>query len=230
MGTTMGISGFSAITPSALTDLSEFIGQPAAVSNVADGDDGEAAFALLYNEALEVSAGQEFEITKENRAALGLKPIPGKSRTTAAISSMGQSTSRIDQPPHSATPPDSADVLDKNRLADWMDAHALARSSHHCAMFCRQGLQAAGLNTEDRPGNAGDYGPFLLRHGARLVPVEGYTPQVGDTVVFDKTEQHPNGHIEMYDGRQWVSDFLQHGFSPYRDAAGTPPFRIYRLS
>jgi len=130
------------------------------------------------------------------------------------------------------TPSSSAGGVDKSKLSDWMDAHALSHSIHHCAMYCRLGMEAAGLNTGDRPesGDAGDYGPFLLRHGAQTVPQDSYVPQVGDVVVFDKTDQHPNGHIEMYDGRQWVSDFKQHSFSPYRDATSTPPFTIYRLA
>jgi hypothetical protein len=128
--------------------------------------------------------------------------------------------------------PNSAGVLNKSQLSDWMDAHALSRSSHHCAMFCRLGMEAAGMNTADRPlsGDAGDYGPFLLKHGAQTVPEDSYVPQVGDVVVFNKTGQHPNGHIEMYDGHLWVSDFKQQTFSPYRDAMSTPPFTIYRLS
>jgi len=99
-------------------------------------------------------------------------------------------------------------------------------------MYCRLGMEAAGLNTEDRPqsGDAGDYGPFLLRHGAQIVSQDSYSPQVGDVAVFDKTAEHPNGHIEMYDGHHWVSDFMQHTFSPYRDAANSPPYTIYRLA
>jgi hypothetical protein len=126
----------------------------------------------------------------------------------------------------------SAGVLNKSQLSEWMDAHALSRSSHHCAMYCRLGMEAAGLSTADRPqsGDAGDYGPFLLKHGAQTVAQQSYAPQVGDVVVFDKTGQHPNGHIEMYDGHHWVSDFMQNSFSPYRDANSTPPFTIYRLT
>ena len=122
--------------------------------------------------------------------------------------------------------------LNTSPLAEWMDAHALARSSHHCAMYCRLGMEAGGLATEDRPrsGDAGDYGPFLMRHGAQVVPQDSYIPQVGDVAVFNKTVQHPSGHIEMFDGNNWVSDFMQHSFSPYRDASSTPPFTIYRLS
>jgi hypothetical protein len=134
--------------------------------------------------------------------------------------------------PDFVSQPDKSGVLNKSQLSEWMDAHALTRSSHHCAMYCRLGLEAAGLNTADRPqsGDAGDYGPFLLRHGAQVVPQDSYVPQVGDVVVFDKTSQHPYGHIEMYDGHRWVSDFMQNNFSPYRDAESTPPFTIYRLA
>jgi hypothetical protein len=126
----------------------------------------------------------------------------------------------------------AAGALDKSELSDWMDAHALTRSSHHCALYCRLGMEAAGLNTADRPqsGDAGDYGPFLLRHGAQAISQDSYVPQVGDVVVFDKTSQHPFGHIEMYDGHRWVSDFMQHSLSPYRDSNSAPPFTIYRIA
>ena len=131
-----------------------------------------------------------------------------------------------------ATMSNTTGVFNKSQLSVWMDAHALSRSSHHCAMYCRLGMEAAGLNTGDRPqsGDAGDYGPFLLRHGAQTVPQDAYTPQVGDVVVFDKTALHPHGHIEMYDGQHWVSDFKQRSFSPYYDANSSSPFTIYRLT
>jgi len=167
-----------------------------------------------------------------------VEPARTRGAETAALRAYTKAQKSEDsgQPPgpdgRVAAPLNSGGILNKSELSDWMDAHALSRSSHHCAMYCRLGMEAAGLNTGDRPqsGDAGDYGPFLLRHGAQTVPVDSYVPQVGDVVVFDKTGQHPNGHIEMYDGHQWVSDFMQHSFSPYRDAMTTPPFTIYRLS
>jgi hypothetical protein len=131
-----------------------------------------------------------------------------------------------------AAEPKVAGAINKGELSDWMDAHALTRSSHRCAMYCRMGMEAAGLSTADRPlsGDAGDYGPFLIRHGAKIVPQISYVPQAGDVAVFDKTSEHPFGHIQMYDGHQWVSDFVQHGMSPYRDASSTPPYTIYRFA
>jgi hypothetical protein len=155
---------------------------------------------------------------------------------SAALGTKAQET---ECPPQSASPgvilaPQTsvAGAIDKGELSNWMDAHALTRSSHRCAMYCRMGLEAAGLSTADRPqsGDAGDYGPYLLRHGAQTVSPNSYVPKVGDVVVFDKTSEHPFGHIQTYDGHHWVSDFVQHGMSPYSNANTTPPCTIYRFA
>jgi type VI secretion system secreted protein VgrG len=51
-------------------------------------------------------------------------------------------------------------------------------------------------------------------------------PEKGDVVVFDsfqgKNEYHQHGHIQMYNGSQWISDFKQAGFWAGRD------YRIYK--
>jgi hypothetical protein len=119
-----------------------------------------------------------------------------------------------------------------HRVISWLDSHAHLHSTHHCAAALRQAMQAAGIETEDRPssGVAGDYGPFLLRHGAQVVETDSYEPHVGDIAVFDKSGDHPAGHIQVFNGQHWVSDFVQQGFSPYRDQASTPPVTVYRLS
>jgi hypothetical protein len=97
----------------------------------------------------------------------------------------------------------------------------------------REAFEAAGISTADRPtsGAAGDYGPYLIRHGAQVVEAnESYRPKLGDTAVFERNSEHPFGHIEVFDGERWVSDFRQNGFSPYGDPATTPAFHVYRLS
>jgi hypothetical protein len=119
-----------------------------------------------------------------------------------------------------------------HRLITWLDAHAHLHSLHECAASVRHAMEAAGISTGDRPasGDAGDYGPFLLRHGAQVIPREAYEPKAGDIAVFDRTGDHPAGHIQVFDGEHWVSDFVQHGFSPYGDAASTPNVTVYRMS
>jgi len=200
------------------------------------GQDSNAEFALGSQGAANYASSMERFLSKGKEAQV--EPIRAQGAGIEAAAPFGRAQQSGDRGQASGLNDDigatsnSGGILNKSQLSDWMDAHALSRSSHHCAMYCRLGMEAAGLNTGDRPqsGDVGDYGPFLLRHGAQTVPVDSYVPQVGDVVVFDKTGQHPYGHIEMYDGHQWVSDFMQQSFSPYRDAASTPPFTIYRLS
>ena len=210
--------------------------QPAPGSNVVNGNGSGAAFALLFAEVLAIS--EEFGdeagksaltpafanyVNPSSPSSRAYLPPPAQKMTNSVI---------VPDVDPDLSAPHLAAGLNREKLANWMDANALAYSSHHCALFCRLGMEAGGMSTVDRPlsGDAGDYGPFLLRHGAHVVPLNLYTPQVGDTVIFDKTAQHPNGHMEMYDGQHWVSDFMQHRFSPYRDAASMPSFTIYRLT
>lgn len=108
-----------------------------------------------------------------------------------------------------------------------MDEHAGKASTERCAAYCRKGLEAGGLDTSGHPVDAGDYGPFLLKKGASVVSPAGYKPEKGDVSVFSKNQSHRYGHIEIFDGKQWVSDFKQNNFSPYR--SNTPPVTIYRF-
>lgn len=80
-------------------------------------------------------------------------------------------------------------------------------------------LEAAGLGHIADNGSSGSYPPV------------GYIPRKGDVVVMQPTSdpQHPEGHIAMYDGKQWVSDFKQQDFWPgpgYRKER--PGYVIYR--
>ena len=131
--------------------------------------------------------------------------------------------------PRAIEPPPPSGI---HRLISWLDEHAHLHSSHRCAASVRHAMEAAGIPTADRPvsGDAGDYGPFLVRHGAQIVSQPSWQPQAGDIAVFDRTADHPAGHIQVFDGQHWVSDFVQHSFSPYRDQASTPPVTVYRLS
>lgn len=78
-----------------------------------------------------------------------------------------------------------------------------------------------------RTGLAKDYGSSLV--GAGFYEVHG-DPQPGDVVVIQATGAHTAGHMAMFDGQIWISDFRQlHGFYPgpeYR--IHRPAYKIYR--
>ena len=62
------------------------------------------------------------------------------------------------------------------------------------------------------------------------VASQGYQPQKGDVVVIQSyAGGDPNGHVAMYDGTTWISDFRQRdmwGGPGYREKM--PPYVIYR--
>jgi hypothetical protein len=119
--------------------------------------------------------------------------------------------------------------LDKKRFAKYMlDTWGKegSKSQHACAHAVQLGLHAGGFDTSGRPQQSKTshdwacfYGPFLRVLGAAIVDRDGYVgsgEQVGDVVVFQAVKGHSAaGHIEMWDGNEWVSDFRQNHFSPY---------------
>ncbi len=49
-------------------------------------------------------------------------------------------------------------------------------------------------------------------------------PQKGDIYVQDRTKTHEDGHIVIYNGTNWVSDFIQNSDNVYRNDPGTKYF------
>jgi RHS repeat-associated protein len=117
--------------------------------------------------------------------------------------------------------------IDKDAIVNYADQHAAKGSLRECATYCRKAFEAGGVDTKGHPIDAKDWGPTLLKNGAAVVSQDGYTPQKADVAVFAGNDAHPSGHITIYDGKQWVSDFKQRNMSPY--GTSTPPVTIYRF-
>ncbi|MCL9643794.1 MULTISPECIES: hypothetical protein [Rahnella] len=106
--------------------------------------------------------------------------------------------------------------------------HASGGSLSRCAEYTRQAIEAGGT-TLDRTANAKDYGAPLERAGFRELP-RGSTLQPGDVAIIQPyTGGNPSGHMTMFDGTTWYSDFRQRTMYPgggYRRAQ--PAYKIYR--
>ncbi len=111
-----------------------------------------------------------------------------------------------------------------------LDTNAKSASVHRCARFVRLAINAGGIKTPNNPVSAKDYKGYLNELGFKEVNQEDYKPQKGDIVVFQPAKGgSKHGHIQMYNGKQWVSDFRQNGFWPgsrYRNSK--PQYTIYR--
>jgi hypothetical protein len=139
----------------------------------------------------------------------------------------------------SVAPPIRYDGFDMDRAITALDQNASKNqaATGWCAQYLRQALEAGGFDTRGHPESAYGYGDFLTKRGA--VPVasspdastpQNYTPQAGDIAVFANGNGHDNGHVQMYDGNGWVSDWHQQApYSPFRKPETTTPSIVYRL-
>jgi hypothetical protein len=92
----------------------------------------------------------------------------------------------------------------------------------------RKAVEAGGAHLIHHT-SAKDYGDSLERVGFRAL--SGAANFVaGDVVVVHAMTGHPHGHMAMFNGHIWVSDFKQsHGLYPgpsYRKTK--PPYTVYR--
>lgn len=119
---------------------------------------------------------------------------------------------------------------DAQAAADFASTHAHAHSTGNCARYVRRAIEAGGAQLT-RTNFAKDYGPALA--GAGFQPAPSGPAHKGDVAVIQPAPGHPDGHMAIFNGNTWVSDFRQRpgpqGFYPgdaYRKAK--PAYTIYR--
>ena len=121
-------------------------------------------------------------------------------------------------------------LFDKTKFAETLNANAESGSTGRCANFVRRALEAAGLNTTGHPLYAKDWGPTLERMAFKAVPKDqSYVATIGDVVVLQPPKDRKEGHIAGFDGKKWISDFVQTDMwagPAYRKEQ--PPYEIYR--
>lgn len=128
--------------------------------------------------------------------------------------------------------------LDVDAALKHANREAEDNSIRKCAQYVRQALEAGGfyINPNDRPDLAKDYGPHLEKAGFHRLsprPRPDYDAQKGDVVVIQShTEVSRAGHIAIFNGKHWVSDFVQEhdktiwpgpGYRKYK-----PDYEVYR--
>ena len=111
-----------------------------------------------------------------------------------------------------------------------LNKSAQPASVGRCARYTREAIEAGGLLL-NRTLFAKDYGPLLEAAGFRKVsePAIGDF-RAGDVVVIEGFAAAPEGHMAMFNGQSWVSDFVQREIYPgpaYR--SNKPSYTIYRI-
>lgn|GEM_PF-3716485 len=126
---------------------------------------------------------------------------------------------------------ETAKTMNKDQIDQFiliLNQQAEQKSTAHCATYVRKAIQKTiHSNNIGHPRSAKDYAPCLLKLGFnKQEKTTGYVPQKGDIVVFQASSKSNNGHIQVYNGQTWVSDFLQHN----KDIYPGPSYREEKIA
>ena len=101
------------------------------------------------------------------------------------------------------------------KAAEYVTKNAENKSVGLCAKYVRKAIVAGGIPLY-QGGNAWSY--------KYLLPILGFKEtedvndkKVGDIVVFQPIGKRYFGHIAMWNGRQWISDFKQRSIIVHSD-------------
>jgi hypothetical protein len=113
---------------------------------------------------------------------------------------------------------------DIDKAVNYVIANAASKSLSACALYIRKAINAGGIS-----GSWGDAWEYIS-----ALPNIGFTDlgkidsfEKGDIVVFNKTGGRKYGHISMWTGSQWVSDFKQNSIIVHSDYNGKD-YHIFR--
>lgn len=126
--------------------------------------------------------------------------------------------------------------IDIERFAKHLRTHADSTPPGHgkCGEYVRKALQAGGahFNEYSPPRYGRLYGLTLERLGFHEITVEdpdNFSFICGDVMVMEPHKDSIAGHVAGYDGKNWISDFVQRDFwagKKYREEK--PHYAVYR--
>lgn len=110
----------------------------------------------------------------------------------------------------------------------YVKEHAKSKSKCMCAWYCMKAINNGGChNCYIYPAYM--YSDILPQLGFHEIPVNNYRPQKGDISVLPQNTHSSFGHIAIYDGNKWISDFYQSNLFPNKWYKENKQYRIYRL-
>ncbi len=115
--------------------------------------------------------------------------------------------------------------FDIDKAVAYLESNLFPESKGECAKHVRLAILAGGVNIYPNPVPAKDYDSYLIKHGFTEISKEDYTPVKGDIAVIQPYPGgKPYGHICMFGGEIWLSDFAQ------RDMWSGPQYREQKPS
>lgn len=168
--------------------------------------------------AVAVEAKPDISLT----SAPQVQPLKATSPETASIpESAAQLPAVAKKPP-----------FDIDKAVKYLEDNAAGKSTGKCAKSVRRALQHSGFYLPEHPEDAREYGDYLEWGGLSKVDKTNYVPQKGDVAVIQPPVKGEPGHMQMYGGEKWLSDYKQKNSTiiypsqAYQDAK--PKYEIYR--
>lgn len=121
----------------------------------------------------------------------------------------------------------SSNLKKAENAADYARNHAYRTTQHYCARFVANALQNAGFKFK-RNNAACEYHTkgTLKGMGFKNISKPGSFKK-GDIAVHGCNKSHEWGHIQIYDGKKWYSDFAQNSLNVF--GKNPPPIYYYRV-
>lgn len=185
----------------------------AAINRFNANFEGEGRLESLSQLEQAAKAGVEYQDRlSTNKTASG---YGFSARGERAANKSGQKAFRNDISTYSDRPTSSSSNFDVQAAVNHIVGHALpSPGAGQCGTHVLDSLAAGGLKVPRGKESAYMYKDVLLNNGWEVV-TDG-SQQPGDVEIYDKVEgKHPHGHMQMWTGNGWYSDFGQKGEDPY---------------
>src|SRR5882724_9793590 len=103
----------------------------------------------------------------------------------------------------------SRPIWDTQKSISYLQQNASGRkSTRDCATFVRKAIEAGGVRLHLHQ-SAKEYKASLALAGFLSLGSAGGQHLPGDVIIIDPSSRHEDGHMAMYDGANWISDFVQ---------------------
>lgn len=114
------------------------------------------------------------------------------------------------------------------KVITYIKNHKSEKSKCMCAWYSMKAIRNGGCHyCYIYPGYA--YNKVLPQLGFTEVSLENYIPQKGDISVLPRNSQSCFGHIAIYDGSHWISDFEQKSIFPGKEYKKLGTYQIFRI-
>lgn len=111
---------------------------------------------------------------------------------------------------------------------NYIKEHKEPRSRCMCAWYSMQAIRFGGCyNCYIFPAYA--YNKILPQLGFIEISTENYIPKAGDISVLPRNSKSCFGHIAIYDGNNWISDFEQVSIFPGKSYREIGKYQIFRI-